>query len=220
VRNPLTILFCLVLLLAFASCQRVISIDVNPGSTLLVIEGNMTNIAGVQTVYISKTVSYSDANVYPPVSGATVTITNGTTIYPLKETIPGQYTASTIRVRLGQVYTLNVQADNKTYTASSVLPAPVNLDSIGISALSVGSKTVKTVSAFYHDPPTEKNQYRFVLYVNGVQVKQIFAVNDDLTNGRIINTTLYQSDITLVTGDKVEVEMQCIDGVYIITGIP
>jgi hypothetical protein len=186
-------------------------VDINSGPPLLVIEGNITNVAGTQTIFLSKTVAYSDANVYPPVSGATVLVSTNGYNYNFKETQPGQYTIGGLKVRAGQACQLIVTADGKTYTATSVMPTQVNLDSIGISVLAVGNSTVKTPSAFYHDPPDEANQYRFVVYVNGVQVKQVFTLNDMLSNGRIINTTLYQDEITIKTGDKVDIEMQCID---------
>lgn len=199
------------MLLALTSCQRVIDIQINPGSTLIVIEGNVVNVAGAQTVSISKTVPYNDANVYPAVSGANVTITTNNVTYTLKETQPGQYSVSNMRVKTGQEYLLIVKSDDKVYTSNSLMPVPVLLDSIGITTLAIGNKSVKTVSTFYHDPPGSVNQYRFVMYVNGVQVKQIFTLSDELTNGRIVNTMLYQDDIVLKTGDRVDVEMQCID---------
>ena len=201
----------LFILLAAASCQRVIDININPGATLIVIEGNVVNVTGVQTVAISKTVSYNDANVYPAVTGANVTIAANNVTYTLKETQPGQYTVTNMKVKTGQEYVLSVKSGDKVYTSSSVMPAQVLLDSIGISTIAIGNRSVKTVSTFYHDPPGATNQYRFVMYVNGVQVKEIFALNDELTNGRLVNTMLYQDDIVLKTGDKVEVEMQCID---------
>ena len=198
--------------MALSSCQRVIDIEVKSGATQLVIEGNITNISGVQTIALSSTVPYNDANVYPPVRGAVVTVSNNGLNYTFKETQAGIYTISNFRGKASQVYTLKVQTDTKTYNATSAMVAsPVTLDSVGISSLSIGSKTVKTISVFYHDQGGTPNQYRFVMWVNGVQVKQIFAVNDALTDGRMVNNTLYQDDITLKTGDKVEIEMQCID---------
>lgn len=205
-------IYGLLLCLAFASCQRVIDIDINPAaSSLLVIEGNITNVTGTQTVYISNSVAYNSANVYPAVSNASVTIFTNSASYLLQETLPGQYTLNNFKGKVGQSYQLTVKVKDKTYNAVSVMPTPVALDSLGISALSVGSKEVKTVSVYYHDIGGMKNQYRFVMYVNGKQIKQIFTSNDNLTDGRLVNSTLYQDDVTIKTGDKIEVDMQCID---------
>jgi len=199
------------MLLLLAGCERVIDVDIKPNSTKLVIEGNITNLTGAQTVSISKTVPYSDANVYPPVSGATVLVSNVNGTYTFKETQPGQYTNSSIRGRPGQEILLKVTIDNQNYTASAIMPQQVSLDSLGISDVTLGTKTIKTVSVYYQDPVSVINSYRFVMSVNGILVKQIFTINDEITNGRPVNSLLYQTDITLKTGDRVDVEMQCID---------
>jgi hypothetical protein len=212
-RKYLYLLIIPLLLALLPACKRIIDIQVKPGGTsLLVIEGNLTNVTGVQTVSISKTVPYSDVNVYPPVTGATVTIGSSNNLtYTLKETQPGLYTTSSIKGSANRAYVLKVVTDNKTYNATGTMPIAVGLDSIGMTSLSVGTKTVKTVSVFYHDPPGLGNYYRFLLFANGVQVKQVFTISDEHTDGRIVNTMLYQDDVTLKTGDKVDVEMQCID---------
>lgn len=201
----------LLLLLALSSCQKVIDVNIGNNTPMIVIEGNITNVTGTQTISISKTVAYSDANVYPPVSGATVTVSSNGINYTFKEGAAGQYTNTAIKVKTGQACQMTITTGGQTYTATSIMPAAVPLDSIGISGLSVGNKIVKTASAYYRDPPDQINQYRFVLSVNGVQVKQIFTLNDLLSNGRVVNSSLYQNDITIVTGDKVDVEFQCID---------
>lgn len=210
-RKLTIIINCILILHAFTGCERVIDVDIKPNSTKLVIEGNITNITGVQIVSISKTVPYSDVNVYPAVSGAVVTVSNINGTYTFKETTPGQYTNSAIRARPGQEILLKVTLDNKTYTSSATMPQQVTLDSLGVSEVTIGSKSIKTVSVYYQDPGPAVNAYRFVLSVNGALVKQVFTINDDLTNGRPVNSMLYQTDITLKTGDRVEVEMQCID---------
>ena len=207
----LLVIYGLLLTVMFTACQRVIDVNITSATSMIVIEGNITNIIGTQTISISKTVAYADANIYPTVSGATVNVSSNGINYPFKETSPGQYTISSIKTKPGQVFTMNVTVDGKSYTAASIMPTQVNLDSLGISKLTVGNATTETVSVFYRDPPDQVNQYRFVLNVNGVEVKYIYTTNDALSNGRIINSMLYENDITIHSGDKAEVEMQCID---------
>ena len=55
------------------------------------------------------------------------------------------------------------------------------------------------------------NQYRFVMYVNRVQVNTIFAFDDEFIDGRNVNLDLQQNDIDIFPKDTVTVEMQCID---------
>jgi hypothetical protein len=211
-------LFKLIFLLSgitigFSSCQRVIDVEVTSASQQLVIEGNITNAGTLQTVIISRTVPYSSTNIYPAVSGAKVTLVDATgNTYKLPETTTaGTYTINNLRAKPLGLYMLNVVLDGKIYTATSVMPAVVNLDSLTVTGQVLGSKLVKSVAVNYHDPAGGANQYKYVMYVNGIMVKRIFVENDQLTDGRPVTTLLYQRDIELKKGDKVDVEMQCID---------
>lgn len=211
-RHSIRLLYAILLTALFASCQRVINIDVQDTSSQLVIEGNVTNVSGSQIVSLSTTVPYSNSNIYPPVSGAAVTVsTSDGQVYIFKETSAGQYTYNFLKTKAGGAYTLNVIVSGKVYQGGSIMPALVNLDSLTLSSLLLGNKVIKTVTAHYKDPAGIQNQYRFIMYVNGVQIKQIFPLDDSGSDGRLISTLLYQSDVDLVKGDKVDIEMQCID---------
>jgi len=203
----------LLLLALFASCQRDIDLTIDHPSSLLVIEGNITNFPGVQTVSVSTTIPYNKANIFPGVAGAFVTLTTAGRTYVMNESADsGKYVLPNFKGEEGQSYTLTVKIDSaEVYTATSVMPKLVKMDSIGITTVAVGGKTLRTVSVYYRDPPAELNQYQFILFVNGVQVKHIFTLDDSHTDGRIVNTSLYQNDIEIKPNDRVDVEMQCID---------
>ncbi|MEO6522271.1 MAG: DUF4249 family protein [Mucilaginibacter sp.] len=208
------ILFGLIIVACFASCQRVIDIEVADAGSKLVIEGNLTDVTGTQTVIISRSVGYNNANVFPAVSGAAVSFVDGSNgkVSKLTETsTPGTYAIANFRGKTLNLYTLNVTVESKLYTATSVLAFPVNLDSLTLSNQVFGTKEIKVISVNYHDPANQPNQYKYVMYVNGVQVKRVFVENDNLTDGRAVSTMLYQREIDLKKGDKVEVEMQSID---------
>src|SRR6187551_2496352 len=90
-----------------ASCEKEISIDLNSSSPQIVIEGNISDEPGPYTVKISKTVNFSEANVFPPVTGALVVISDNTgVIDTLTETLPGSYLTNTITGTQGNTYTL------------------------------------------------------------------------------------------------------------------
>jgi len=155
--KSLLLIYSFLLVLALTACQRVIDINVGDASSLIVIEGNITNVTGVQTVTVGRSVPYDSANVYPAVSKATVVLGNGFSNYVMKESEPGRYMLPNFKGKVGQTYSLMVITADATYTARSVMPAVVQLDSLSISAISVGNKSVKTVSVYYHDPPKEEN---------------------------------------------------------------
>src|ERR1700741_3096977 len=78
--------------LALSSCKKVISLDLGNVSGELVIEGNITNIPGPQYVTLSRNVPFTSPNVYPPVTGATVTMADGRgNQYQLTEGPAGTY---------------------------------------------------------------------------------------------------------------------------------
>ncbi len=211
-KKALYILAVLFTMLAGISCQQVIDVQIDNVDQQIVIEANLTDQKGTQTVKISNSIPYNNTNVFPAVSGATVTMSNSVgTIYKFTETSPGTYTVTNLKGSYGDVYTCDVKINNQSYHARSTMPIPVGLDSLGVIGQTFGSKIVKTVTVTYHDPGGISNQYRFLVYVNGVQVKRIFTDNDKLTDGRIVTSGLYQRDIDLKTGDKVDVEMQDID---------
>jgi hypothetical protein len=203
------------ILITFASCEKVIDVKLNTSASQVVIEGSITDQAGVQTITISESVPYTNTNQYPPVTGAQVLVTDdANNSWTFTETKPGTYTFSSLKAETGRKYTMRVVAKNTTYTASSTMPALVKLDSLSTRIISFGGDDLKIVEAHFKDPADQVNQYRWVLKVNGVQIKSVFADNDRLTNGNDVDNTLFYDDDTneeLKTGDVAEVEMQCID---------
>ncbi len=203
-----------IILLTFASCQKVIDLKLNSVTGKLVIEGNVTNVNELQVVKLSQNVPFTNTNVYPPVSGATVTINDqaGNT-WHLVEGPAGTYTTTTSFAGVaGVTYSLTVLTGNQTYTASSTMPALVTLDSLSSSSSQYSDKkNTRQVSVYFKDPAGVPNQYRFVMYVNGVQVRDVFTFNDEFSDGKNVNDVLNETDIDIYAGDAVKVEMQCVD---------
>ena len=206
-------------LLALTSCTKVIDLKLGNNTGELVIEGNITNTAGPQVIQLSTNVPFSNTNTYPPVSGATVSVSdqNGNT-YPFTEGPLGTYSNSQLTGIPGNTYTMTVTSGGKTYTANSVMPAVVNLDSLtSKNDVIQTSDHKKVVTVYYQDPAGIANQYRFVLYVNNVQANDIYAYNDQFNDGRYVsidlreNTASSSVDKGIFSGDMVTVEMQCID---------
>jgi hypothetical protein len=196
-----------------ASCKKVIDLKLSSSAQQLVIEGNLTDQTAIQTVTISRSVALSSDNTFPPVSGAVVKLMDNksTTVRSFIETNPGTYTINSLAGRADHIYTLQVQVDGQTYSAASTMPERVNLDSLSVSEQTFGNSVSKTIAVYYNDPVGVANQYRFILYVNGVQVNEFFVRNDQFSDGRQVQALLYQNDIKIKTGDQVDVDMQCID---------
>jgi len=202
------------LLLLASSCTKVIDLKLGNVSGRLVIEGNVTNAAGPQVIKLSTNVPFTNTNTYPPVTGATVTVTDQAgNSFSFTEGPSGTYSNSVLTGIPGNTYTMTVITGGVTYTAVSTMPPLIPLDSLTAEnqPASSGSKPKKQVSVYYRDPAGVANQYRFVEYVNGVQVKDVFTDNDQFNDGLKVKEILQEDDIDIYSGNTVKVEMQCID---------
>jgi len=208
------ITFILITATLLYSCTKVIQVNLNDSAPQLVIEGNITDSAGPYTVQLSKTVNFSDPNIFPAVSGALISITD-TTIGltdTLTETVAGTYATHTIQGVPGHVYTLYVSAEGKTYTAASTMPTPVPLDSVTFMHQNNFGKTTIFADVNFQDPAHVPNYYNFTEFINGIRFnKFIFAYDDEFIDGKYNSQQLFTDSAYIKTGDTVAVEMDCID---------
>lgn len=217
----LAIAYCLML----SSCQKVINIDLNSAAPQIVIEGSVNDQPGPYYINLSQTVNFSQTNVFPPVTGALVKITDNTGLTDiLTEVSPGSYrTDSTLKGVPGRSYTLSVSSNGKNYSSVSVMPAPVNIDSLTISTTTGGfGGPRKRLQANFQDPSGIANFYKFGIthyYLNqgtpySIIEKTISITSDKLQDGKMLTYNLSGRN-TLISGDSIVVALQTIDqGVF------
>jgi hypothetical protein len=202
--------------LLFVSCEKEIDIDLNNSTPQIVIEGNISDEPGPYTVKLSKTVNFSDPNTFPPVSGATIIISDNTgAVDTLIETSSGLYQTHSIAGVQGNTYTLKVIAEGNQYNAVSTIPYKVNLDGARFDLNSQPGESEETYSIIplYLDPVELGNSYRFFFSAHGKTDKQYQVSNDNFGNGSI-NAQPFFTDseyIKILKGDTVKVTMLCID---------
>jgi hypothetical protein len=202
-------------LATFTSCQKVIDVKLDDADKKIVIDAVITDQVGGCIVKLSKTKNFKEDNSFNGLSGATVTIKDETgTIIPLNETDPGVYTAPQLKGNNGKTYQLSVNAEGKSYTASSTMPEQVILDSTYLEKQKFFSEEQTFSNVVFQDPAGVKNYYLFKQFVNGKRTDGIFIMDDDLSDGKKFQSTLYlftDDDKKIKSGDVVEVEMQCIE---------
>jgi hypothetical protein len=204
-------IFALLAILSISACTKVIDLKLGNDTGKLVIEGNITDVHG-QVIKLSQNVPFTNTNTYPAVTGATVTVSDGFNNFRFTEGPQGTYTANRLVGLQGITYTMTVVTNGQTYRAVSKMPLKVNLDSITESkSLFKSSDDLREISVHFRDPAGRPDQYNFLMYVNNVQVKDVFAYDDDFTDGRDVDIDLMENDIDIHPGDTVRVEMQCID---------
>jgi hypothetical protein len=193
----------------------VIDLKLKESDTKYVIEGIITNEPGVCKVHLSQTRQFDEDNIFPGVSGATVTVKDNEKEIPLLETQPGIYETKLINGTPGHVYHLSVTINDQHFTASCTMPKPVLLDTLYVSRGPFGQFRFATIR--YTDPNEMKNSYRFVQYVNGQKDPAIFLDNDEFTNGQSIITQLDTGIDTrddprnIDSGDEITIEILSLD---------
>lgn len=130
-------LFTVTAFLFLMSCQKDINIKLPEYHEKIVVEASIET-GQPATVLLSTTAPFFGSNnLSNPsqffISGAFVTVTDGSTIDTLKELLPGTgyfYTGSKVIGHVGGNYLLTIKYNDKTYTSLTSILNPVPLDSI------------------------------------------------------------------------------------------
>lgn len=195
------------------SCEKEINFDLNSSNPQLVIQGNINDQPGPYIVKLNTTVNFSDPNVYPPVTGALVIITdNFGSVDTLSETSPGIYQTHSIQGIPGHTYMLKVVNNDKVYNAISTMPQKVELDSLSFIPATINDGY--EIIPIYTDPTLPANKYRFIQTINNQLDLSYFLRNDNDVNGLVNEVPLFESLLEIKTGDTVKIEMRCVDPDY------
>jgi hypothetical protein len=220
--NNIVSLFVL-LLAPLYSCTERIDISLDDSAVRLVVEGALTTDTMSHKVSLSCTSGYFYNQPPQPVSGATVTISDGENILNLTEVIPGVYqTAPAVHGIEGRTYILNIKLNKQIggfsdYTASSKLYPVAKLDSINLLYHpDWSSDGVWEVKCFVQDPPSA-DFYRFLISRNDTMITDTldewFVTDDRFFNGYYVyGVTVGYLDQgikeqRLIPGDSMVVEM-------------
>jgi hypothetical protein len=215
--DSLHILLLFLIIFVFPGCQKVVNVDLNEAAPRIVIEGTINDRRGPYSVMISKSGSYFNQPVLPPVTGAMAIITDNSGITDtLKEVNTGIYISSKIRGIPGKTYTLKVMSENQEYEGSSTMFSHVSIDSLTLvksesQHFNLGGNNQKEIPleihCFFKDP-LEKNFYRIKVFRNdSINTQNYRLFDDQYTNGQI--TELRVAHAT--AGDKYRVELYSLD---------
>jgi Domain of unknown function (DUF4249) len=196
------------------SCEKVIEIDLNSTDPKVVIEGIVTDQNEPFTVTINRTVNFSDANKYPAIGKAIVTIADNVgNSEVLTETITGTYKSKKLVGVIGKTYTLTVNAEGKTYTAKSTMSPKVNITDIKYEVAPRPGQKEDHYVLFpqFLDPKGTGNNYRFIQSTTKKMDKTIIISNDNVEDGKPNARPIFSQDLDILLGDTVTVEMHCID---------
>ena len=201
-----------ILLSTFASCEKVIDVNLNSSASQYVIIGNVHNGGGPSTVSISKSVDFQQNNDFPTISGATVVITDQTASVAdtLIESSPGFYVTHGLAGVEGHTYHLYININGQIFTSTATMPGQVNLDTLYQQPAEFGDGV--SIVPVYTDPAGIKNFYHFVEYIDGRETKEVFYRSDRVGDGNTLRVPLnLGTDTSLHVGSTVTVALQSID---------
>jgi hypothetical protein len=194
--DPIKLIFLIPVICFIVGCQKVINVDLNEATPHIVIECLITNNRGPFNVIISKTGSYFNQPVLPPVSDAQVIITDNVgTVDTLKESIPGIYLTSKTLGIPGRTYIMQVMSEGKIYTAYSTMNSLIRIDSLNLTknqsrpfgfADDNRNEVHVELNCYFRDP-YEKNFYRLKVFRNDTARTENYRLFDDqYSNGQEI----------------------------------
>ena len=209
-------LFVIATCILFFSCEKIIDINLNKIATKYVIEGTLSDAPGDCKVTLSQSVNFNEPNNFKMINGAIISITDdsGSPEF-LAQDSEGVYRSPTLVAKPGHKYSLSVNVNGQQFSSVCQVPLKVLLDSLYVIDFNSFGDTRKFANVIFKDPAGIGNAYRFLQFKNNIQNSNIFVLNDDFSDGRLINTFLAyfdkSDDQKIKIGDSITVQMQCID---------
>ncbi len=197
--------------------QEEISLDINDKNLPdIAVDGMITDQQKAHVVRISIIPSFTSQSEPEPVSGATVTISSETDLFPLEETSPGIYrTSPDVKGEAGKSYTLTILCNGKEYSATSRITPPVNVDTLYTRPGSESGKYYILFSSY--EPSLPGTNAIFKIYKNG-------QVNDTIRNWPVINDFINQgfvlrnfpiAEYEAMPGDSIKLESYSVEKNFI-----
>lgn len=211
--------------LLLTSCEEPITLDLDQTPSRIVIEGQVTNVAGRQYVRVTRSADFYQSGVTDRIPNAQVTITDdaGEEIQLVhnpggSEDSVGYYLPAGDYVGvIGRTYTMTVELDGQTYTGSDIMPPVTAIDSIGWQVNRFRERDEPSDGKiwellFYAREPREtEDNYLFKFYRNDsltyTNETDVYIFNDYGIGERIEG---FPSPVYYAPGDKGRVEMYSI----------
>lgn len=203
----------------FTSCTDVIQVDVPDGGSRLVVEASINWLKGSagknQTIKLSTSIPYFESNTNTAVTGATVVVTNNNdgTQCVFNDQNNGTYTTSNFIPKLNHSYTLTIQYNKNTYTATETLTSVPNITNVKQGVRTIFGESEIEVKIFFNDPPNTNNYYLGEFYVSNSSLPTLSVLEDRFTNGNE-NFFIYLNNEDLEKGDVIDFYLYGISETY------
>jgi len=204
------------LALIFASCEKVVHIDLNEANPRIVVDAQLVdtgNGLGNAIIKLSWSGSFYDDNNFKPIENASIKISDPRgKIYHFTEVKAGEYINTQMEaVYIDDEFNLEIETNNETLSAKSSLPRYVPIDSLSFAPFVFGPHRGNgfVVHCHFMDPPNEENFYYLKLIINDTVSSDYFIGSDDAIDGEQIDYVFFKHAIE--KGAFVVVELYTID---------
>lgn len=201
----------------FTACEEVVDADVTTAPPRLVVEGNLDWVKGtdgaVQTIKLTTTTGYYDT-VIPPVSGATVFVTNSSNVVFTFAENPGTglYVCNDFIPQIGETYVLTIQNDGQVYTATETMSAVPDITRV--EQVNEGGFLGEDIEIryYFNDFAGESNYYLSRVDTDVMAFPELDVNSDEFSEGNEMFE--FFSDEDLVAGDVLGIRLHGISRRY------
>ncbi|HEX2394120.1 MAG TPA: DUF4249 domain-containing protein [Bacteroidales bacterium] len=238
--NIISIIAGIVTFLIVSSCnsdlEKEIKWSLDDYPDMLVVEALITNRPEKQFIYLTKTGPYLSNDVPVKISGAAVTVSDGTNSYSYSEseTVSGEYISDSLFQGIpSNTYTLHISLRDPLnnmaeYTANSTMPNGLDLDTIvceiypmpdfGFETGEEEEPDTTLLGIYYYgkEPDDPENYYLAVISKNSVpwqrNAKDLIRFTDDQNNGGQSDFILFADNVN--PGDTITFEVSSVERKY------
>lgn len=204
----------ILLLFAFASCEKVIDLELNQTEEMLVVDALVSNQPNQSVVRLSKSISLFSDQQYQKVSNANVVVKNPEGVsFLFQEAEEGVYRNEAFVGYEGGEYKLEVDWDEISVSARSAMPQLVSIDSVELvisdRVFLNDGETAYSLKVHFADPVDQTNYYRFDVFRNDSLYNGFIVSNDLFFNG--ISTYQFIMGLEMQPLDTITVQISSID---------
>ena len=199
----------------FSACEEVIVLDLENAEKRVIIQAQLDATIMTATVLLNKSNGFYETSEPESISNANIVLTSddGQT-YTLNETENGVYTANNVSATPEQSFTISIESEDETYTATATTPYSITLDSLAsdIIVSPFGGEEFITVSGYWTDLPDVQNFYRIRTFINDTLLADTYnLITDEFTDGEEMSAFVRSG---FEEGEEVRVKLLSIDKEY------
>lgn len=206
------------LLIVLVSCEKAIGVDLETAAPRLVVDAAINWEKGTdgheQHIKLSTSTGYFSA-VIPTVSGAAIVVRNSAnTEFPFTDSGNGDYVCTNFEPVIGETYTLTIDLNGQTYTASETLIDVPPIDKIEQKTeTGFGSEDDRIdIRTFFTDPGNTNDFYMTRCQTNFNAIPDYSVTDDEFFQGNQV-FDLYL-DPELKPGNFLEIRLYGISEQY------